>query len=275
MMTRITLAHLTASATPAETIAAAADANFDAVGIRICGRRPGDAYAGAVLGDAAGIRRLRTLLTDTGVPLSNVSAYQFYPEVGWDHLAPVVDITAELGGGIIVANGFDPDLGRFADLLARYAEAAAPLGIRIALEFMPYSQIPTIAAARDMLRRCAAPNLGLLADSLHLDRSGGTAADLAALDPALLSFAQVCDAMRLREPLAPEELMREARTSRLPLGEGELPLFDFMDALPAGIEIEYEVARADLAQASALDRARAGKQDMDRFLARYRERQLV
>jgi sugar phosphate isomerase/epimerase len=273
MMTRLTLAHLTASATPAETITAAAAAGFDAVGIRICGRRPGNAYAGAVLGDAAGVRHLRTLLAETGIPLSNVSAYQFYPEVTWDHLASVVDITAELGGGIIVANGFDPDLGRFSDLLAQYAEAAAPLGIRIALEFMPYSQIPTVAAALDMVRRCAAPNLGLLADSLHLDRSGGTAADLAVVPPSLISFAQVCDAMRLREPLPPDALMREARTSRLPLGDGELPLFAFMDALPPDTEIEYEVARADLADASALDRAQAGKRDMDRFLALYQERQ--
>jgi sugar phosphate isomerase/epimerase len=271
-MNRLTLAHLTASATPAETIEAAARAGFDAVGIRIGGRRPGDPYPGAAIGNPAEVRRLKALLAETGIPLSNVSAYQFYPDVTWEQLAPAVDITAELGGSIIVANAFDPDLGRFADLLARYAAAAAPLGIRIAVEFMSYSQVRTPAEARDMVRRIGAPNLGVLVDTLHLDRCGGVPADLSALDPAEMSFAQICDARRLSAPLSDEARMREARTARLPLGEGDLPLLDFMDALPPGIELEYEVARADLADASPLDRALAAKRDADRFLAYWRDR---
>ncbi|HWX47109.1 MAG TPA: TIM barrel protein [Roseomonas sp.] len=268
-MARLTLAHLTASATPAETIEAAAAAGFDAVGIRICGRRPGDAYAGEVLGSPEAVRHLRSRLESSGIPLSNVSAYQFYPEVTWDHLAPVVEIAAELGSEMIVANGFDPDLGRFADLLSRYAAAAAPLGIRIALEFMPYSEVRTVSEARDLVARCSAPNLGVLVDSLHLDRSGGTPADIAVLEPADIAFAQICDAKRLQAPASARQLMQEARTSRLPLGEGDLPLFAFMDALPPGVEIEYEVARSDLATSTALERALAAKLDADRFLASY------
>lgn len=267
-MARLTLAHLTAGASPAETIEAAAGAGFDAVGIRVCPRRPGDSYAGTVLGDAAGTRRLRSVLHTAGIPLSNVSAYQFYPEVGWQDIAPVVELTAELGGEMIVANGFDPDLGRFADLLSRYAEAAAQGGIRVALEFMPYSAVRTVAEAKALVQRCAAPNLGVLVDALHLSRSGGTPADIALLRPEDIAFAQLCDARHLRAPLSNEELMQEARTSRLPLGEGELPLSDFMDALPPGLELEYEVARADLVHAPVLERARAAKADADRFLAR-------
>jgi sugar phosphate isomerase/epimerase len=267
-MSRLTLAHLTASATPAETIAAAAEAGFDAVGIRICPRRPGDAYAGTVLGDAAALSALRQLLRNTGIPLSNVSAYQFYPEVQWEDVEPVLDATAELGGELIVANGFDPELTRFAEILSRYAEGAAARGIRVALEFMPYSAVRTVGEAEAMVARCAAPNLGILVDSLHLDRSGGTAEEVARLPPERISFAQLCDARRLRQPASAQELMQEARTSRLPLGEGELPLDAFMEALPHGLELEYEVARSDLIHGTALDRARAAKADADRFLAR-------
>ncbi|EHM03194.1 AP endonuclease, family 2 [Acetobacteraceae bacterium AT-5844] len=271
-MARLTLAHLTASASPADTIEAAAAAGFDAVGIRVCPRRPGNAYAGTVLGDAAATRHLRSVLKTAGIPLSNVSAYQFYPEVGWEDIAPVVELTAELGGEMIVANGFDPDLGRFAELLSRYAGLAAQAGIRVALEFMPYSAVRTVEDARALVDRVAAPNLGVLVDALHLDRSGGRPADVAALRPEDISFAQLCDARHLRAPLSNAELMQEARTSRLPLGEGELPLFELMDALPSDLELEYEVARADLADASALERARAAKADADRFLARRRAR---
>jgi sugar phosphate isomerase/epimerase len=267
-MARLTLAHLTASASPIETIEAAAGAGFDAVGIRVCPRRPGDSYVGTVLGDAAAVRRLRGVLGTTRIPLSNVSAYQFYPEVGWEDVAPVVELTAELGGEMIVANGFDPDLGRFADLLSRYAEAAAQAGIRVALEFMPYSAVRTVAEAKALVNRCAAPNLGVLVDALHLDRSGGTPSDIALLQPKEIAFAQLCDARRLRTPISNAELMQEARTSRLPLGEGELPLSEFMDALPPDLELEYEVARADLVDAPVLERARAAKADADRFLAR-------
>lgn len=271
-MKDFTLAHLAISATPAETIDAAALAGFGAAGLRICGRRPQDPFATPVIGQPATLNDLRRRAADQGVRLSNVSGYQFYPDVTYEHVAPVIDAAHSLGVPIVVVNGFDPDEARFTALFARYCAAAASAGIRVALEFLPYSAVRNLAGALRVLEASGAANAGLLLDVLHLDRSGGAPADIATIDPAKIVFAQLCDAGK--EPLghSNEELLHEARFARLPAGTGGLPLHDFLDALPPGLEIEYEVARLDLADRTPAEKALAAAADARRFMARHTAR---
>ena len=272
-MKSMTIAHLVLGGTPAENIDAAAAAGFGAVGLRICARRPGDRYLGdAILGNAAAACALRDRAAARGIGLSNVSAYQFYPDVGWDDVAPVIDTTAALGAPIIVANGFDPELARFTPLFARYCAAANEAGIRVALEFLPYSGVRNVDEAMRVVVDSGAANAGVLVDALHLDRSGGSVADIARIPPDRITFAQLCDARQWTGPRTNERLLTEARTARLPAGTGDLPLFDFLDALPPGTEIEYEVARADLAERSPLEKAQAAAADAARFMRRVVDR---
>lgn len=268
-MQSLTLAHLTVGSTPAQTVDAAAKAGFGAVGLRICGRRPGDPFATPLIGDPSAIQALTQRASDQGIRLSNVSAYQFYPDVIWEDVAPVIETTQGLGIPIIVANSFDPDEQRFTAIFSRYCEAAAQANIRVALEFLPYSGVRNLAAALRVIERSAASNAGLLLDALHLDRSGSLPADISAIAPDKIVFAQLCDAKRVGGRRTDEELLQEARFARLPAGHGELPLFDFLDALPAGLEIEYEVARLEMANQSPLDKARAAYDDAERFMAAY------
>ena len=237
-MKSLTLAHLVLGTTPEETVDAAAAAGFGGVGVRICARRPGEAFAGKpIVGDVTAAKALRRRAADRGIRLSNVSAYQFYPDVTWEQVAPVIDATHALGAPIIVANGFDPDPARFASTFARYCKAADDAGIRIALEFLPYSGVRDLDTAMRVVTDSGASNAGVLLDALHLDRSGGTPRDIARIPPERIVFAQLCDALRGTGARSDEALMQEARTARLPAGEGELPLFDFLDALPDGLEI--------------------------------------
>jgi sugar phosphate isomerase/epimerase len=63
---------------------------------------------------------------------------------------------------------------------------------------------------------------------MHVVRSGGGAADLAALDPDLIGYVQVCDTL-----LAPDENYGDASANqRMPIGEGEFPILDMLNALP-------------------------------------------
>jgi sugar phosphate isomerase/epimerase len=268
-MSTLTLAHLTLSTTPAQTIDAASSAGFAAVGLRICGRRPGDPFATPLIGQPSALAELRSRAADVGIRLSNVSAYQFYPDVTWEQVEPVIETTHALGIRTIVVNGFDPDESRFSALFGRYCEAADQAGLRVALEFLPYSGVRSLDAALRIIGQSNATNAGVLLDALHLDRSGASPADIARIDPALISFAQLCDANKLSGPRSDEALLREARTARLPAGQGQLPLHEFLDALPAGLEIEYEVARLDLADRSALEKAQAAHADAESFMAAY------
>lgn len=263
------LAHLTLSAPPAESISAAKEAGFRSLGIRIAPRRPDEPYAVQVIGAPGTIRAIRQQADDAGVTIANVQAYQFFPDTRDEDMRAVVDATHELGVRTILAYSFDPDEVRFLDRFARYCDAARSADIRVAVEFLPYSQIRDLSDALGIIDRSGATNAGVCIDALHLQRSGGSVDDVRALDPARIALVQLCDARRRDAPMSDNELMTEARTGRLPLGEGALPLFELLDALPPDVEIEYELAPAERAAWTPLDKARAAHAEMQRFIASY------
>lgn len=266
-----TLGYLSLDAAPADTVDAAAAAGFGSVGIRITGRRIHDDYT-RVIGNPAAIRDIKDRLAGGGVRLSNISAYHVFPDVTPDHLERVVDTAAELGAGIIVANSYNPDEGRFLELYARYCELAAAHGIRVAIEFMRYSAIKTIGDVSRVVSASGQPNAGYLIDPLHLERSGGTAADIAAVDPARIIFVQLCDATRTSGEPTIDELRTEARTGRLFPGDGDLPLHDFLDAIPPGTEVELEVPRPENAGLPLAERAAIVRDRCAAFLSAHAAR---
>ncbi len=270
-MNPFTLAHLTLGAPPSESIAAASAAGFGALGIRIAPRRPDEQYPVRVIGEAETIRTIRAHAQDAGVRISNVQAYQFFPDTRWEDMQAVIATAHALGAPVILAYSFDPDTAHFLDMFVRYCEEADAAGIRIAVEFLPYSRIRNLDAALDIIARSGAANAGVVIDALHLDRSGGHVRDVRRIDPRRIALAQLCDIRQSPRPTSEADLMTEARTARLPPGEGDLPLFELLDALPQDMEVEYEVAPASRAAASPLEKARAARVDADRFLRAYRE----
>ena len=264
-MTIRSLGYLTLDCGPLETIDAAAAAGFRSVGIRITGRRIADPFT-PVLGHPAVVRQIRQRLDDTGIRLSNVSAYHFFPDVTNTHLQQVMDTVAELGADIVVANSYDPTESAFIDKLGSYCGMARAHGIKVAVEFMRYSAVKTLFDTSRIIGKVSTDNLGMLVDALHLDRSGGTPADVAAVDPRHIVFAQLCDAKAMAGPMTETELRHEARTGRLFPGDGSLPLGAFLNALPPGIEIEYEVPRPDLGQLNHTERAKVALSVFEHYM---------
>jgi sugar phosphate isomerase/epimerase len=249
---------------------AAREADFDSVGIRITGRRPGDPDPGLV-GNPKAILDLRRRLDGHGLRLSSVSTYHFHPELQPNDLLPVLDAAAELGASYMVASCYDPNEERYVAKLATCCEAAKPLRIEVSLEFIPYSAAGALADAVRLVRRTGQPNAGILIDSLHFSRSGGRPADIQAVDAKLIHFAQICDASALR-PTSSEGLREEAIKGRLYPGDGALPLFEFVDALPADLEIECEFPNAALSGVSPGEKARRAGSALRAFLDRHRDR---
>lgn len=267
-MQHLTLGYLTLDAPPADTVTAAAEAGFKSVGIRITGRRLADPYT-KVVGNPAMVREIKKRVDDSGIRLSNVSAYHFYPDVTLEHLKPIVEITAELGSKIIVLNNYIADEGKFLDIFRPYAELADKHGIRLSIEFMKYSEAKSIEQAALLVEKSGLSNAGFLIDPLHLDRSGGTAEAIKKIDPKRIIFVQLCDAMKRRDNPGLPDLMKEARTARLVPGKGELPLHQFLDVLPKDVEIEYEVPRPDTAHLPLTQRAKIAYDDFMAYLKGY------
>lgn len=257
------------NASPVETINAAAAGGFDAVGIRVTGRKHGDGSAG-VTGNAPVIRELRQRRDQTGVAITHVTCYWVTPELTLAEFTPVIDTAVELGAGMIVVNcGYD-DEARFVSFMAGYCEAAAKSRLKLMLEFMPFSGAKTMAQAVRMLQQAGQPNLGLMVDPLHLARGGETPADLKKVDPGLITMVQLCDAPRNKP--AGIELRAEALTARLYPGEGGLPLHDFLDAVSPDVQIDVEAPHRAHAGLTPDEQARMTAGKCRQFLAAYHDR---
>jgi sugar phosphate isomerase/epimerase len=114
------------------------------------------------------------------------------------------------------------------------------------LEPVASSSLATFDIAIDTIRRVGCGRLLLEVDILQLIRSGGTPADLLAVDPSLIGRAQICDGP-LNAMLEPRY---EAIEQRQIPGEGEFPLREFLQALPRkGLTLAAEVPLRNLVDA--------------------------
>jgi sugar phosphate isomerase/epimerase len=237
-MRPISLAHLTVlDADPLTLIDAGAAGGFDALGLRIIPPMPTDKIV-EVIGNAPLQRDIKARLKATGLYILDVEAIWLLPEMNLQKLLPALDVGAELGAKYMLVCGHDPDWNRMTANLVALCEAANARGLRIMLEPMSYTVVNSLQSANTLLAEASPENTGILVDALHLSRSGGSPADLAAYDPALFSYMHLCDATR--NPPGPDGLRAEGRGGRFYPGEGELWLSEFLDAFPpdtpAGVE---------------------------------------
>lgn len=201
-MRPISLAHLTVlDADPLTLIDAGAAGGFDAVGLRIIPPMPTEKIV-EVIGNAPLQRDIKARLTATGLYILDVEAIWLLPEMNVEKLLPALDLSAELGARYMLVCGHDPDWSRMTANLATLGEAADARGRRLMLEPMSYIEVNSLQSANALLKAASPANAGLLVDALHLSRSGGSPADLAAYDPALFSYMHLCDAART--PPGPE-----------------------------------------------------------------------
>jgi sugar phosphate isomerase/epimerase len=253
-MRLLSLAHFTViDADPVTLIDAGVAGGFDTVGLRIVPPLPTDTII-PVIGDLPLQRRIKERMADTGIRILDVEAIWLTPQTDVAALEPALALGAELGAGYVLVVGHDPDWGRLSANLARLCEAADTNGLRVMLEFIPYSHVRTVAEAHRLLTDVAPANAGILVDALHLSRSGGSSADLANYDPSLFSYMHLCDAPGTPPP--PDGLRAEARGERLYPGDGALWLSAFVAAFPPGTPAAIEAPTKRHAAASPLDRAR-------------------
>lgn len=161
----------------------------------------------------------------------------------------------------MVTHIHDPDPLRATDCLGRFAELAGEYGLQLGLEFMALTPgCTSLAAAAGFVKRVGRANLGVGVDALHLARSGGTPAEVAALAPGLIAYAQLCDGPLLApsvEALDPARYAEEA-FNRLPPGQGVFPLAELLRALPpaAALDVEVPMPRLVTQGVAATQRAR-------------------
>lgn len=222
---------------PAELIEIAAAAGFEAVSPFV--------VTGGNLGPMtplrAGTPQTRAMtrrMRETGVRINNADGFSLHAGTRLAEFEAGVELMAAMGARGIVAIQFDPDAARGFDHFCKLGEAARDHGLAIALEFMPFSEVKTLRDALGYVRRAGIAGAGIMIDLLHLMYSGATPRDVAALDPALILGAQICDGPS--NPSA-EQFRYNAVHERMLPGEGELPVAQFLAALPADLVVGIEV----------------------------------
>lgn len=254
-MAELGIDHLTAlSLEPAAFTRAAAGAGFASVSLRtihILGGEP----EWAARPDGALVERV----LDAGAAVHAIEAVAITEALarGMDHLRPALEQGAALGAQLLYSFCDDTDPIRCAETFAALAALAAEHGLRLMIEPMPYRAVATLPQAAGIV--AGVFGAGLVVDTLHATRGGTTPSDLAHLDPAMLAVIQLCDAPR-QAPTAPapsglHPLLNEARFNRLLPGAGELPLADFVSAMPAGslVTVEAPVSMAGDPEARIVD----------------------
>jgi sugar phosphate isomerase/epimerase len=207
------------------------------------------------LKDVALRRDLLAAMNHRGVTISLGDGFLVLPGAEMRRFSADLDVLAELGVPWINAVSLDPDLSRTFDQFAALAELAAQRNIQTAVEPVPGLTVGDLSTALAALEHVRRHDFRLLIDTMHLVRSGSSAADLAAIDPDHIGYAQLNDTTL--QPRT-DNYMEEAMYERMVPGEGELPLVDILSALPPDIVIELEIPRRSLALAgvSPIDRLR-------------------
>lgn len=241
----------------AEAIAASRDAGFEAIGLwGFHVQFGGDAAAEAV---AAG-----------GLPVTTIDAALSWVEGPSDAALGEIDgllaLADRLDAPVIHATTLGPvtDVGAAKAGYAAIAARAEAAGKVLGLEFLPWTGIPTLAAANEICVD-AGPAAGILLDTWHwLRQPGGPDLDLLrSLPGERITSVQLSDA-----PAEPaHDVEPEAMTARLLPGEGVVdyaPIWDALDHIGATPVVAVEVlsdalkARGPAAMAHAVHDAARG-----------------
>ena len=207
---------------------------------------------------------VRQRLDDTGLIALDMEPIFVTPD--GDHGDRVIEAAATVGAQhlLVVSRGVDD--ARFIERFGELCDIAAVHGIGCSLEFMAFMSVRDLPQALAVLDAVDRPNANVLIDNLHLARTGGTVADVAAVAASRLPYAQLCDA----PAAAPDKLVVEALDTRLTLGDGELPVRELVDVVPphTALSLEIRSARLRSAYPDPIDRARQVLETTQAFLHR-------
>jgi sugar phosphate isomerase/epimerase len=237
---RFSLAHLTVlNLAPPEMVEVAARTGYQTVGLRLI--RVTQATPGyPLMDDKPMMRATKAAMAATGIGVLDIEFVRITPDFEVASLEPFLAAGAELGAKYLITSPYDSDLARLADRLAAISDLASQYELRATLEFFPWTVVPDLCSAWRMVEAAERPELGILVDTLHFNRSASRLEQLDQIPAARLPFVHVCDAP-VQDSYTTEELLHAGRAERLPPGEGGIDIKGILSHMPQGIPVALEV----------------------------------
>jgi len=138
----------------------------------------------------------------------------------------------------LIPPAIDPHI--VGDAFGGVCDRAAQHGLLVSLEFLPWCPIANLTQGLEIVKIANRPNGGLMFDTWHHFRSGGTSAEVRQLPEGAIAAIQFNDAPRE----STTDLLTETLTARLLPGGGAIDLVGNMQAwdaigttAPVGVEI--------------------------------------
>lgn len=141
----------------------------------------------------------------------------------------ILELAAIVGAMVNTAHVFGTpatSVPEITEAVGRFASLAEAVGVGLAIEFIPGTGIPDLATAAAIVTAVGTGRVGIIFDTWHFYRSGGTLADLAAVPAGQIVAINLSDATAadLGGPHVP------GTSRRLP-GDGDLPLAQMLRLL--------------------------------------------
>ena len=171
-----------------EYIDATIAAGYDGIGLRVH-RSPGLPFH-PVVGDAALIREMRQRLD--GFAVFDLYSFYLQPDTDVASFAPAMELGASFGAKYATVMGADEDWSRQRDNFVKTCDLAQQFGLTCSLEFAVIRPLATLPQTVRLIEE-AQRHAVICIDPLHLARSGGSPADVKALDTKYFPYAQISD----------------------------------------------------------------------------------
>lgn len=183
-------------------------------------------------------REIAQRLEANGLRVVGAEFFLMTPNADLSSYVAGLAIARELGAAHAMTHVFDLDRARAVDTLGTFSDLAAAQELNVCIEFCQLTPgCRSIHDAAWFVEQVGKTNLGFNVCPLHLIRSGGTAADIAALDARYFVNGQINDGHGLH---ASSDYFAEVHDRELP-GDGEFPLQQILSALPAATPIEVKI----------------------------------
>lgn len=226
------LAYLTIPGThPVDQIEIAAKCGYDGVGLRpISQQLPGE--PDFRLTNDVMYQNVKDALNRTGIKLMDIELARVGDGIDVMSYEGEFERAAELGARYAIASVWSADRAFSLEQLGKLCDMAAKYEIMINLEFMSFSNIPTLEDTVGVMGQLNRPNLKLLVDHLHAHRAGVTPVMLEQIPTERLGFLHLCDGPAWIPPVDHPDMTGVARTGRCYVGEGGVDVQGMLRSTP-------------------------------------------
>ncbi len=206
--------------------------------------------------DDQALGRTRDALAATGLALIDVEALWLGGGTApTDTHHRIIEAGLTLGAANVLVVSIHDDYDASVRQFRALCEMAGTQ-LRINLEFAQFTQIKTLADARQFLADVDHPAAGILIDLMHLNRSGES---LPSLDATEFSYVQACDFLQSSAQLTGDAYISAAVDDRCPLGEGEADADTLQQVRQSTLDVSLEIRSKALRQAFPDPYARAAQ----------------